>query len=150
MEIREIAAVSFDISKNKELFDYFKNCEWGAGKALAEFLTNGKLFIKGDYVYSMTENGNIIAFLTLARTDCIDDKALFPWIGFVYTDPKYRGHRYSEMLINSAAERAKTQGYEKLYVATDHVGLYEKFGFKYLENRPDVYGEDSRILCKDI
>jgi len=28
--------------------------------------------------------------------------------------------------------------------------LYEKYGFIYMENRIDVWGEDSRIYYKDL
>ena len=82
----------------------------------------------------------------MTRRDCIVDDNLFPWIGFVYTFPEYRGNRYSELLINNCADIAKKKGFEKLWIATDHDGLYEKYGFVYLENRIDCWGEDSKVL----
>ena len=37
-----------------------------------------------------------------------------------------------------------------VYIATDHVGLYEKYGYTYLENRIDCRGSDQRVLYRDI
>ena len=73
---------------------------------------------------------------------------MFPWIGFVFTSPEYRGHRYSEIVINAACNEATKFGCKRVYLATDHIGFYEKYGFTYVENRIDIYNEDSRIYYK--
>lgn len=39
---------------------------------------------------------------------------------------------------------------ENLYVSTDHVGLYEKYGFSFLEEADTVWGEKSRILFRPL
>lgn len=122
-----------------------KKCEWGAGRFLAECIVNNSLFVDGDSVIVMLDGDKPVSFLTLAKRDCIEDDSLFPWIGFVYTYPDYRGHRYSGTLIRYALERARERGYKVVYLATDHVGFYEKYGFEYMENRLDFNGEDSRI-----
>ena len=66
------------------------------------------------------------------------------------TFPEYRGRRLMGTLISHAISEAKKQGAEKIYICTDHVGLYEKYGFTYMESRPDVWGEISRIYYQDI
>jgi len=38
---------------------------------------------------------------------------------------------------------------QRVYLATDHIGLYEKYGFEYFENRVSVYGEDSRVYVRE-
>ena len=92
------------------------------------------------------------AFLTLCDRDEIVAPELFPWIGFVFTFPKYRGNRLSEKLIDYAAELAKKlySESENLYVSTDHVGLYEKYGFFFLKEADTVWGEKSRILFRPL
>lgn len=147
------------------IFDYFEcdgsekwiekidGCDWGAAKFLARLLRenlffrtlgeNGKLFI-------MADGDNIVSFATLTKIDCIKDDSLYPWIGFVYTHPDYRGRRCSEKIISHACECARQQGYDKVYLATDHVGFYEKYGFEYMETRIDIYEEESRIYFKAL
>lgn len=124
-------AASFlvNIIKEKTFDDY-----WGKG---------GRLFI-------LTDGEKAAAFATLCEKDCIDDDSLSPWIGFVYTFPEYRGRRLMGTLISHAISEAKKQGAEKIYICTDHVGLYEKYGFTYIESRPDIWGEISRIYYQDI
>ncbi|WP_053985070.1 GNAT family N-acetyltransferase [Niameybacter massiliensis] len=141
-----IEYITYD--KKDELIKYLKACEWGASKFLAQLITEQtfeEMLGKDGKVYFLMDQEKVAAFLTLTQKDCIDENSLFPWIGFVYTDPTYRGHRYSGKLIQHALKVAKEQGYEKVYLATDHVGLYEKYGFEYVENRMDVWNEESRI-----
>ncbi len=146
-----------------EIFDYFSTeqrswinkirvCDWGAAKFLAELLEqnrfhevlgNGSLFI-------MADGDKLVSFCTLTSRDCIKDDDLFPWIGFVFTSPEYRGKRYSGEVICAARKRALRQGFDKVYLATDHIGLYEKYDFEYMESRVDIYGEESRIYCKKL
>ena len=70
------------------------------------------------------------AFLESGRV-----RGLTPWIGFVFTEPVYRGHRYAGQLLTHAEKCAHKLGYSKIYICTDHVGLYEKYGYLYQENR---------------
>lgn len=146
-----------------EIFDYFSTeqhswidkirvCDWGAAKFLAELLEqnrfhevlgNGSLFI-------MADGDKLVSFCTLTHRDCIKDDDLFPWVGFVFTAPDYRGKRYSGEVIEAACKRALRQGFDKVYLATDHIGLYEKYGFTYLESRTDIYGEESRIYFRKL
>ncbi len=95
-------------------------------------------------------SGELVAFCTLAPKDCIDDESLETWIGFVYVMKEYRGNRLGEKLMNYACDMARKQGREKVYIATDHEARYEKYGFVYMENRVDVWGDDCRILYKEI
>ncbi len=146
-----------------EIFDYFSNeqriwidkireCEWGAAKLLADLLdknTFHELLGNGSLIM-MTDEEKIVSFCTLTQKDCVDDDTLFPWIGFVFTAPEYRGNRYSGMLVEYACNMAEEQGFENVYIATDHIGLYEKYGFTYIESRTDIYNEESRIYYKEL
>ena len=98
----------------------------------------------------MADSEKLVSFCTLTQRDCIKDNSFFPWVGFVFTAPDYRGKRYSGEVIEAACKRALRQGFDKVYLATDHIGLYEKYGFTYLESRTDIYGEESRIYFRKL
>ena len=141
-----------NISEQRQWIEKIRECDWGAARFLAEILENGtfgKLTGNGRLII-MTDEERIVSFCTLAQKDCIDDDTLFPWIGFVYTAPEYRGNRYSGRLVEYACNEATAQGFENIYIATDHIGLYEKYGFEYIESRIDIYGEESRIYCRKL
>mgnify|MGYP003499173885 FL=1 len=126
--------------------------DWSAAKFLAKLLNEKKFHdTLGDgTLYILLDGEKIVSFATLTHQDCINDKTLYPWIGFVFTSPAYRGNRYSERLIIHICNEAKEKSFEKVYLATDHINLYEKFGFVYMENRFDVYGDDSRVYYRDV
>lgn len=146
--------ISYFNSSNKQtLIDLIEGCDWGAAKFLAQLLKEDRFFEmlggEGD-TYLLMDGEKLVSFLTLTKQDVIRDESMFPWIGFVFTQPQYRGHRYSETLMNFAENVAKEHFHTHVYVATDHVGLYEKYGYEYLENRIGYWGEESRVLRKNF
>lgn len=125
--------------------------EWRAAKYLARKLSNGEFHqeVGEGTVYLLADGDKLVSFLSLAERDCVD-VPYGPWIGFVHTAPEYRGHRYVGKLIDHACAVAREHGVQRVYLCTDHVGLYEKYGFTYLENRVSIYGEDSRIYVREV
>ncbi|MBD5128896.1 MAG: GNAT family N-acetyltransferase [Ruminococcaceae bacterium] len=142
----------FESDKKEHWLAEIKKSDWRAAPTLTGFLENGTFFeMLGDGILLLLTDGDkLVSFVTFARNDCIDDKSLYPWIGFVYTFPEYRGHRYVGRLIERCEEIAREHSVKNVYVCTDHIGLYEKYGYSYLENRVDIYGDDSRIYVKRI
>lgn len=131
----------------------FESCEWDAGKFLASLLKENKFHsMLGGWakLFLLVDEDSLVSFVTYSAQDCISDPTLTPWLGFFHTAPEYRGNRYGKLLIDHASEVAKKEGYNAVYLATDHIGLYEKYGFEYMENRLDVWGEDSRIYKRKL
>ena len=124
--------------------------EWRAAKYLAHLLETGEFhsFAGEGTLYLLTDGDKLVSFVSLAERDCID-VTYTPWIGFVHTAPEYRGHRYVGKLIDHACAVAGEHGTARVYICTDHVGLYEKYGFTYLENRVDHFGGESRVYFRD-
>ena len=145
-----------------KIIDYFKDdrqehwrsqiaqYEWRAAKYLAQLLAQGSFHdtLGKGTLYLLADGDTLVSFLTLAERDCIDAPEYMPWIGFVHTAPEYRGHRHVGKLIDHAAAVVQEHGAGQVYICTDHVGLYEKYGFTYLENRMSIYGEDSRVYVR--
>lgn len=149
MEVTEY----FSCRDRVKYLEQIEACDWQAAKFLAKHIRENRLNeTLGGWVklYLLVDVDKLVSFITLSAQDCIADPNLSPWLGFLHTAPEYRGHRYSKLLIDSVCGFAKKDGFNKVYLATDHIGLYEKYGFKYLENRIDVWGEDSRIYIREI
>ena len=139
--------IAFEESKDlqNKLLSYLHNCKWSAGRFLAKLHSDNVFFIEGDRTYFIMDGEKVVSFLTLAHQDCINDDTMQPWIGFVYTDESYRGKRNSEKLIKYALKKAKEKGFSKVFLASDHIGLYEKYGFEYMNIRKDIYNEECRV-----
>ena len=142
----------YESDDQQALIEKIEEGDWRAAKFLAKLLREGSFqqATGGGTVYLLLDGESIVSFVTLTRQDCVADETLYPWLGFFYTFPDYRGHRYGGQLLAYAAEEVKKRGCKQVYLATDHVGLYEKYGFSYLENRVDIYGEASRVYVKTL
>lgn len=127
-----------------------RRVEWRAARLLEKLLAEGTFHevLGRGTLYLLTDGDALVSFLTLAERDCIDAPALRPWIGFVHTAPEYRGRRCAGVLLEHAVKVAGQHGAAQVYICTDHLGLYEKYGFIYMENRVSIYGEDSRVLVR--
>lgn len=143
----------FSCSEKDKFLNQIETYEWSAAKYLARLLKENRL--QNDLggwanLFLLVDGDKLISFLTLSAQDCISEPSFTPWLGFFHTAPEYRGKRYGKLLIDHACQVAKEIGYQTIYIATDHVNLYEKYGFTYLENRMDIWGIDSRVYKKQI
>ena len=128
-----------------------RDCDWGAGKFLYEIVTENKADeLLGSYhdVLLLVDGEELVSFCTLTEMDDVQPTELKPWVGFLYTFPERRGHRYAGVLLDEALRRAAQKGAEYVYISTNHVGLYEKYGFEYYGTQKDVWGEDTKIYRK--
>lgn len=58
---------------------------------------------------------------------------IYPWLINVYVDEACRGRQICRALMETVSENAKKIGISELYLYTSHVGLYEKFGWEFVE-----------------
>ena len=143
----------FESDKKEHWLERIKKCDWRAGAYLHELLTDGSFFEKvgeGSRLLLLTDGDELAAFCTYAKIDEIQPTELSPWIGFVYTFPKYRGRRLAGLLFEEAERLAKEEDKTRLYISTDHIGLYEKYGFDFRELAQTIYGKTSRVYEKRI
>ena len=128
-------------------------CDWDAGQYLHELLQSDslkELVGENTRVLLLTEGDTLISFCTLAEKDDIQPTDLTPWIGFVYTFPAYRGQGYAEKLMSHAEALAREDGAASVHVSTNHMGLYERYGYTFFGTMKDVGGEDSRVYVKHL
>ncbi|MBQ5567267.1 MAG: GNAT family N-acetyltransferase [Oscillospiraceae bacterium] len=127
--------------------------DWGAGAFLHELLHSRTFFDtvgEKSKVLMLTDGDELISYCTYAEKDDIQPTELSPWIGFVYTFPVHRGHRYAGLLFDKIVRLAASEGVSAVYISTNHVGLYEKYGCRYLTQMNDIDGNPSRVYVKDI
>jgi GNAT superfamily N-acetyltransferase len=147
--------IDFYESDIKEIaLKQLKNCSWTFSEILVKLIETDTFYQKlgeeSRLLLLLDKDDNVVSFLTLSLRYIVDDENLKPWIGFVYTFDRYRGHRYSGILIEKVCDIAKERGYKKVYIATEHKGFYENFGFNYLENRVTIYNTNTRIYYRNI
>ena len=146
--------IEYFTTENKEHWlNEIKKCDWGAGQFLYQLLCENNLkktVGETALVPMLVEGDELISFCTFAPLDDIQPTTLSPWIGFVYTFPDYRGHRYAGMLLDYAESIATVMGREYIHISTNHIGLYEKYGYEFFKTEKDIDGEDSRVYRKAL
>ena len=143
----------FQVEDRAAWLEKIRESDWSAGQYLYMLLKNDQLCqYAGDKarVLLLTQGENLISFCTLSEWDDIPETELMPWIGFVYTFPKFRGKRYMGRLLCHARSLAKADGFSRLYISTDQPGIYEKYGFHFLEIMKDRRGGASMVYACDL
>ncbi len=143
----------FESGRQAHWLGEIAKCDWGAGVFLHELLSKGTLFDavgEGAKVLLLTDGDALVSFCTYAQKDDIQPTDLTPWMGFVYTFPRYRGRRCVGYLFAEIERLAKQAHVENVYISTDHVGLYEKYGCEYISQMKDMDGHASRVYVKRI
>ena len=99
----------------------------------------------------MTEKKEIIGYYSLIAKELVkNNHGYTPWLGTLFIREKYRGKHYSSVLIENACQHVKKMGYENLYLATEHIGLYEKFGFEEIGLGLYLWGAPTKFYRKTL
>jgi GNAT superfamily N-acetyltransferase len=141
----------FESDGKEHWISEIKRSDWRAGAFLARLLENGTFYDavgEGSRVLLLTDGEKLVSYCTYAKKDDIQPTELSPWVGFVYTFPEHRGQRRAGLLFEEVERLAGSEGVEAVYLSTNHVGLYEKYGFEYLTQMTDVDGMPTGVYVK--
>lgn len=129
--------------------NYANSCNREAWPILAQKMQWND-FSDWERVFIAVENDKIIWFCTFTKEDWIPDCDYSPFVWFIFVDENYRWERVSEKMINTVEEYAKTLNFGKLYIVSDHKGLYEKYWFEKIDEKVDEMGRIETIFYRDI
>ena len=123
---------------------YAENCSWGdTGKYLSNRMKNNG-FSDWERIFVVLDNNNIAGFCALSKKSSVVNEYT-PHIGFIFVGELYRGNRISEKLCLSAIKYAKEVGLDKVYLYSDLVNFYEKYGFIKIDEKEAPWGEKLSI-----
>lgn len=138
----------FDCGRQAHWLAQIGKSDWSAGRYLHELLSRNKFkdaVGEKSKVMMLVDEDELISFCTYAEKDDIQPTGLTPWIGFVYTFPRYRGHRYMGRLFEEIRKLAGAEGVRAIFISTDHTGLYEKYGCEFYGMMNDMHAQPSRV-----
>ena len=123
-----MVTVSTDKNKLNVMFvqQFLKDTYWATGRTMTEV----QITIDNSFCFGIYLNEKQIGF---ARV--ITDYVVFAYVMDVFIVEEHRGKGYSSILINSMTTEPKLKQVKIWRLATlDAHFLYQKFGFKALEN----------------
>lgn len=82
--------------------------------------------------YLCLNGGNIVGGMGVIENDFHDRKDLTPNVCAVYTEKDYRCQGIAGHLLGLVVEDMRSKGISPLYLVTDHVGFYERYGWEFL------------------
>ena len=135
----------YNLFERKEYIRNYVECcvsEWGNTKDNFEYeeKVNRKInkILDGDNnlisCLILLDNDSLVGFISLFKTDGINREDLTPWYATMYISKNYRRKGYSSILNDAILKEAKMLGYDKVYLKSNLVNYYEKFGAKYMED----------------
>ena len=95
--------------------------------------------------YLLEKDGTTIGCAGLITNDFISRMDLYPWVCALFIDENHRGNNYASLLLEKAKSDAQKAGFDSLYLCTEHINYYEKFGYHYIGQGYHPWGEESRI-----
>ena len=82
--------------------------------------------------YLCLDKDKIVGGLGVIENDFHNRKDLTPNICAVYTEQDYRCKKIAGRLLDMAVEDLRSNGISPVYLLTDHVGFYERYGWEFL------------------
>ncbi len=112
---------------------------WGSpsGKSLDEVrctLEHSLMTERLPQTFVAIENGEALGMYQLSMHDDLAGRPdIYPWLINVYVDEKFRGRGVCAEMMKTVEENARKAKLSELYLYTKHIGLYEKYGWEFIE-----------------
>lgn len=82
--------------------------------------------------YLCLDGNQIIGGMGVIDNDFHTRKDLTPNVCAIYTEEEYRSQGIAGELLNYVSKDMVAKGIHTLYLVTDHVGFYERYGWEFL------------------
>lgn len=106
--------------------------KWGVPKEAYLECMNAYLNNETNYGWYLCLCGEkIVAGMGVIENDFHDRKDLAPNVCAVYTEKEYRCQGIAGNLLNMVVADMKDKGISPIYLITDHIGFYERYGWEF-------------------
>ncbi len=134
----------------EKLLHFVEGFSWEEVKEHTLWMLRNWEYTDWELPFVATVDGEIVGMATLMKSDYYPLPEIYPWVSSLFVTEEYRGHRISEMLIDFANSYAKELGFERTYLPSEHRGLYEKYGYRYLRDIVNYGNGIDRLYVKEL
>ena len=139
-----------DTETAEALLEFVKNFSWNEVKEHTVRVIKNWEYEEWETPFVAMADGRIVGMVTIMRSDYYPLPEIYPWISTLFVSEEYRGLRISEKLIDFANEYAKEIGFDKTYIPSELIGLYEKYGYSYVKDIVNYGGDTDRLYAKPL
>ena len=150
IESLEIHKVNRNTQLASKLIDFIKNFSWVEVKEHMLSMVQNWKFIEWETPFVAIVDKKVIGMVTIMKSDNYKLPEIYPWVSSVFVTEVYRGNKISGKLISFANKYAKKIGFKRTYIPTKYIGLYEKYGYKYVKDVINLDGFTRRLYVKEI
>ena len=150
MDALEIKKVDKNTDWADKLICFVENFSWKEVKSHMLEILQAWAFTDWETPFVAIANGQIVGMASIMKTDYYPLPEIYPWISSIFVAEDYRGYRISEKLIDFANKYATECGFTRTYIPSEHVGLYEKFGYQYLKDITNYGNGTDRLYIKEL
>ena len=127
------------------MYQWWGQQEGYTREAVRQYVLHGCQQDRLPRTYGLFLGDMLIGMYQLRLDDLFVRPDVYPWLANVYLDPACRGRGYGRILLSSVKENAKQLGgFSELFLYTTHTGLYEKYGWAFVEEI-DTHLEGARL-----
>ena len=131
MKVLRYLTLREDASLKMQAAAWFHS-KWSVPQEAYESCMQSYLEGRTEYGWYLCMDGDkIVAGLGVIDNDFHDRKDLAPNICAVYTEQDYRCRGIAGALLNMAVEDLRSKRISPVYLLTDHVGFYERYGWEF-------------------
>ena len=116
----------------KDMAAHWFHSKWGVPEEA--YLECMEAYLSGETEYGWflcLDGERIVGGLGVIENDFHDRQDLAPNICAVYTEEDYRCQGIAGKLLDMAVEDLREKDITPVYLITDHVGFYEKYGWEF-------------------
>ena len=120
-------------SEIKDLAAEWFHSKWGV--PTEAYLECMDAYLRGETEYGWylcLSGDEIVGGMGVIENDFHDRKDLSPNVCAVFTEEGHRGRGIAGNLLNMVVNDMRSKGISPLYLITDHIGFYEKYGWEFL------------------
>ena len=133
-----------------ELADFMAHCSWEETREHIVTLIREWRFAEREAVFAAVTDGRIVGMAALMQTDYYPLPDVFPWVTCIFVTEAFRGQGICRRLIDSANACARSLGYEKTYIPSPFLGLYERYGYRYLRDIVNYGGGTDHLFVRAV
>lgn len=99
--------------------------------------------------YILLKENEIVGGFSLLTNDFVSRGDLWPYLSALYVEETERGKALGSMLLEHGRKEAYKLGFRKVYLCTDHINYYEKYGWKCIGEGYHPWNEKTNIYEAD-